>query len=702
MNSRIAVTVVVLVIAPTAVLSILAWRALRSHGIVMDRQLTAAADQTLREVAEDVQRRLLTVRDELASQYRAIWQSRNEDLFLRTASDFRRANPVVDQIYLFEIQDGLVYPRAAVDAAPPTGKRTDADRYLETARRLHFEKRDAAAALAEYRRIVERFNYDHPVLWEAVLGLSQCYAQLGQPVSAIRWLDRALAVSGVDSTVGQVRDGAGYMYDLVVMRELTDLYEQDGQLDRAIENELRLFSVVVRRFPLIVVLQREALLKHIRRWTRRIVEIRHQGTDTGNRTAAANDAEKAELEGLHVLLRECEQNLRDAAEQRAAIEQTVWAAVERPKLPRWLTVDARHYAFAALDDGRTFYVGMRISTDQAQAFLAPVAEEIAVPRGFIIYAMGTPVVDPGRDPSSQIAMGAAHSTNLPPPFSFVTIDAYAADPTKVQRTRDLQAHLYVWGIALLVLGIGLGVVTLFSQVTDELRKAKARSEFVAAISHDIRTPLSSMRMLSESLYYGNMRAEEQRQEFLGTIVRECDRLSQMVDRVLYFVRLGQNALTYNLKPESIHHIVEEALQIMRERVAHKNAEIELEIRGDLPIMNVDSDAMQQVILNLLDNAVKYSGDHIEIKVIVRAVDDGVRISVKDKGVGMTRAESRRVFRRYYRARREDDGKTPGVGLGLSLCRHIVRAHGGRITAESELGLGSTFHVTLVNRKKRNG
>tara|TARA_B100000809_G_scaffold235523_1_gene253801 strand:+ start:1299 stop:3401 length:2103 start_codon:yes stop_codon:yes gene_type:complete len=700
MNSRIAITVVVLVIAPTAILSMLAWRALRSHGVIMDQRLSASADETLREISGDVQQRLSVVREDLATQYRAIWQSRNYDLFLQTAAAFREAHPIVDQVYLFEIEDGLVYPRAMIGVPPQAESDAETDRYLEVARKFQFEKQDMAAAIGEYRRIAERFNYDHPVLWEAVLGLSQCYGRMGQPSSAIRWLDRAVAVFANETKGRQVRDAAGYMYDLTVLRELTDLYEQAGQLDRAIENELRLFSIVVRRFPSIVALQREEMLKHIRRWTRRIVEIRREAGS--GRTPAANDAERSELESLHALLKECEQNLRDTDQQRAAIERAVWATVEGPEARRWVQVGSRYYAFVALDAGETFYVGLRIATDAAAAFLVPAAEKFADPSGFVLYAMGRPVV-PGRgDAAVDRTMGAALSTNLPPPLSFLTIDAYAADPSEVQSRRDLQAQLYVWGIALLVLGIGLGVVTLFAQVTDELRKAKARSEFVAAISHDIRTPLSSMRMLSESLYYGNVRAQERRQEFLSTIVRECDRLSQMVDRVLYFVRLGQNALTYSLRPESVHQIVEEAVQIARERVAHKKAEIGLEIEGELPIMNVDADAIQQVLLNLLDNAVKYSGDDIDVKVNVRAVDGGVRISVKDSGVGMTRAESRRVFRRYYRARREREGTTTGVGLGLSLCRHIVRAHGGRIMAESELGFGSTFHVTLMNRENRDG
>jgi two-component system phosphate regulon sensor histidine kinase PhoR len=245
----------------------------------------------------------------------------------------------------------------------------------------------------------------------------------------------------------------------------------------------------------------------------------------------------------------------------------------------------------------------------------------------------------------------------------------------------------------LVLGVGAGVFTLYYQVTQEIRQARARSEFLAGISHDLRTPLSSMRMLSESLYLGSVKAPEKQQAFLGTIVSECDRLTQMINRALFFVRLGHGALVYSRRENDVAAVVMEAVELFRSRIAEDRAEIELDVSPGRYRASIDSDAMEQLLLNLLDNAVKYSPGKARVSLALTRTDNWIRLTVRDHGIGMTRAQRRRIFRQFYRTR-EAVGTAKGSGLGLSLCRHIVKGHGGRITVESSPGQGSTFTVSL--------
>lgn len=230
----------------------------------------------------------------------------------------------------------------------------------------------------------------------------------------------------------------------------------------------------------------------------------------------------------------------------------------------------------------------------------------------------------------------------------------------------------------------------------EIRRARTRIEFAAAVSHDLRTPLASMRMLAESLHLGRITEESKRQKFLATLVTECDRLGRLTDRALYFIRFGQDALQYRLTEGDFGSLVRETTETYLMSGMKRARHLSVQVEEGLPAVRFDGGALEQVVLNLLDNADKYSPQDQNIDVAVEATPDRrqVRLSVRDRGIGIAPADLRRVFRAYYRGERARSSDVSGVGLGLALCRHIVRAHGGRIEVESVVGEGSTFRVTL--------
>ena len=256
----------------------------------------------------------------------------------------------------------------------------------------------------------------------------------------------------------------------------------------------------------------------------------------------------------------------------------------------------------------------------------------------------------------------------------------------------------------------------------------------------MRTPVSSMRMLAESLEMGHVRDPDKQKQFLRTIVTECDRLSQLVERVLFFVRFGQDALVYSLRETDPAVLVESVVRSFAARfsgsaatatdagprteadradkaggnatpgssegrVSAAGLTLRWRFAPDLPGVDVDEAAVTQLVLNLLDNAVKYScRGSADIRVDVdRATrrrrpfgreKTWVIIMVRDHGIGIRRQELRRIFRKFYRGRGARRDHVSGVGLGLAMCRHIAVAHGGWIEAQSVPGEGSTFKVFL--------
>ena len=321
---------------------------------------------------------------------------------------------------------------------------------------------------------------------------------------------------------------------------------------------------------------------------------------------------------------------------------------------------------------------------------------------------------------------AVAESRLSAPFQEIKIRACMSNVGEVHRAGRLRARVYGWSIMLLALGVVAGTGYVLYIAVDEIRRARARSDFVIGVSHDLRTPLASMKMLTESLHMGTITDPDKRQHFLGTILRETERLSQLIERVLFFVRYGQRALLFKFDPTDIGQLVNSAVDAFVARTgdlaesdntASQNyrtvggkLRIRVVIEDNMPLVSVDSSAIMQVLLNLLDNAEKYGKvvpkarppDHIDIDLHAGTVSKGRRgnprctacITVRDFGMGIEPRAIKQIFRPFYRSRRAGETNLSGVGLGLALCRHIVRAHGGRIEVKSEVGKGSTFAVFL--------
>jgi two-component system phosphate regulon sensor histidine kinase PhoR len=176
--------------------------------------------------------------------------------------------------------------------------------------------------------------------------------------------------------------------------------------------------------------------------------------------------------------------------------------------------------------------------------------------------------------------------------------------------------------------------------------------------------------------------------------RETARLTERIERLLDWGRMESGKRIYESKPERVEEIVAEALQAFDASHVGRREEVQTELAKDLPMVLVDRGALSDAILNLLSNAYKYSRERGKIRLLVRADDKHVRLSVVDRGIGIARREHRRIFEKFYRSNELLSSDVEGSGLGLAIVRHVVHAHGGRVELESELGKGSTFTIVL--------
>jgi len=256
----------------------------------------------------------------------------------------------------------------------------------------------------------------------------------------------------------------------------------------------------------------------------------------------------------------------------------------------------------------------------------------------------------------------------------------------------VRTNLAIIGTMFLV--IVLSVFFSLRFIFHEMELAELKSTLVSNVSHELKTPLALIRLFSETLEMGRAESPEKEKEFLRVIHKESERLTHLIDNVLDLNRIEQNRKTYQPKPTDLASLVNETLEAYHFQLQQKGFQIESNLADGLPLVSVDPDAMTQALLNLIDNAIKYSPDEKKLRVdLARSRGEAV-ISVEDRGIGIPVREHGKIFDMFHRVEKGLEHSVKGSGLGLSLVQHIVDAHGGRITVESRPGEGSRFSIHL--------
>jgi signal transduction histidine kinase len=258
--------------------------------------------------------------------------------------------------------------------------------------------------------------------------------------------------------------------------------------------------------------------------------------------------------------------------------------------------------------------------------------------------------------------------------------------------RILRYNYMILG-ALSVLMIG-GIWLTYRNISREMNLARLKSDFVANVSHELRTPLALIRLYAETLELGRLTAKEKYQEYFRIIREESERLSALINNILDFSRIEAGRKEYEFKETDLPELVRSTLDSYRFQIEQNGFAFEQHISGDIPPVNVDREAIARSLLNLVNNALKYSKDQKFIGISLYRANGSVKLEVRDKGIGIPPAEQEKIFEKFYRCGDPLVHNIKGSGLGLSLVRHIVRAHGGEVLVESAPDKGSKFTIEL--------
>jgi two-component system phosphate regulon sensor histidine kinase PhoR len=242
-----------------------------------------------------------------------------------------------------------------------------------------------------------------------------------------------------------------------------------------------------------------------------------------------------------------------------------------------------------------------------------------------------------------------------------------------------------------------GMVMVLVAANRERKLSELKSDFVANVSHELKTPLSLVRMFAELLQSGRVDSDEKRKQYLQIILSESERLSALIENVLDFAKVERGKAGYDFTEAPLGEVVARAVDVCRVRAEREEVELELHVEPGLPLVRVDERAIEIAVINLVDNALKYAKDGNRVRIGIRKRDRHLEVSVTDEGAGIPAEDRRRIFDRFVRGR--GTKQIRGSGIGLALVKYIAVAHGGDAWVDPAEPHGSRFAFTVrLNRK----
>jgi len=610
------------------------------------------------------------------------------------ASAIQTATGWVDTVLLIkrsgEIDFLLEKPLYAIDAAARDSRIAAfsdvKDPLMSAAEEAEFRQKNFTSARRFYRELFNK-SANRSLRANLLHSMGRCYLQSGRPLEAIPIYQDILKSHEHEFTPD------GTPVGLLALYQIGTAYSRADMPGPAMEESLKLYKDLLEsrwlmpraRFQTYLKQTKDRLLS-----LEKVLTADPAGADLVDQWQALLGVETDRLARMNLL----ESIVRNI---RPNIDRSWDAGLETGEFSRFtFSEENRSFmiSFSPIHD--TLFLGMmykndylieHILPDALSAYTSPHPWEVSITDGAGNVLAGDAVLStPGAVP--ELNFSRVFDLDYPA----WEIHIFMPSPNPAERAFQKRRLLYIL-IALVVTAALVGGGTMAIRGTaKELRLARLKSEFVSTVSHEFRTPLTSIRYLSELLERGRVKEESQKLKYYQTITRESERLSRLIENTLDFSKIEAGMKKYEFTETDVAELVEEATGGFRNQIAPKKIVVGCEIAKDLPKVDLDKEAVRRALLNLLDNAFKYSGESRNIQVRAWADPKFIYIAVEDHGIGIAPEEQKKVFEKFYRSEHNQESHIRGSGIGLTLVTHIAHAHGGDVVLDSQPGKGTT--VTL--------
>jgi len=602
------------------------------------------------------------------------------------------AKNIAGQLFLLDDNYQIIIPKTGSEDVPvfQWEKSVSNSQFAQTLQRaelFEFSQKNYSRAADLYQKYVtSTTSRQHKAI--ALEGLGRC-------LSASRKYDEANKVYNELSTkFGQLQNKAGHPYGVVAAVELGLILQRQNKEENSLEILLKLYENI----------QNGVWLLNLPAYDFFITEIESILNDKFN-------------EGEYSEIQKSYQDLRK--QQSPYLEALIFTDFIRreavPKIKEKLTLSrmggeeqaerflaARGEDFLLISYGilpnfqanKTFYCGFSWNLSTLNKEILPkILKDITKDSGLhlqIIDERGQNILTGKEELPLKDSLILSYR-QFPLPWKLVVSQPALND---LEQTALRENFFYGVLLTFIVVLMLLGAFLIARDISRESETTRLKTEFVHNISHELKTPLTLIRLYGETLQRKQDLKKEEKQEAYEIITKESERLSHMINNVLDFSRIEMGRKEFNFKKGNLGKIIRDTLESYRYHLEKKGFSIKENIATDLPEMNFDREAVASILVNFLSNAMKFSPKDKEVTIRLFKKNENAVLQIADKGIGISPREISRIFKRFYRSKHEIVSESRGSGLGLTLVKHITEAHGGRIEVESEPGKGSIFSVIL--------
>lgn len=610
-------------------------------------------------------------------------------------------NPLIEQIFLvYRDLDPLFPLFQPVTAFPSLStlealKQSEKEK-LKTAEECEFKSKKFQNAISLYKQILYSSKNKNTK--------AQMLNNIGRSYTKLKRYDLALKnYSTICSDYPQSFSSSGLPLCLMARLQLIDCYKNLGETENSLESSLDLYKDILHmtwnlnegKFKTYASIAKEAFM------------------ETSSKIMADSSLEKhkQEFEQLQKLHRQKLQQWKIINDLKNEIIPELRRALIQTEPTETLpyrhskTIDNRTFLTLSLriQEGKgnnsQGLLGAKINTGYLkEEVLNKIIDDIRLNKNtnIVIADLSGRILLGETNPSRELATVTELFENNFPPWRI----QFFQGKTGSLGVIDIRKSFYFWTIITLIIVLVFGSILIVRTVSHEMEILKIKSDFVSSVSHEFKTPLTSIKALVERLQEGKVKDPAKMDEYFSVISQDADKLTRLVKNILDFSKIEEGKKEYEFVETDVAHLVFQQVKAFQKEKIQKEVKIQTQIEKDVPLLSIDKEALSQALNNLLDNAVKFSPAGKEIAVSVRREAENVLIEIEDKGIGIPQEEINKIFDKFYQGQNALKQSVKGTGLGLTLVKHIIEAHGGRISVKSKPGKGSTFSLIFPVKEKK--